>query len=184
MIQAEIESILHYAVSWNSVQESAGARRDLLDSWRQVAETLLSQTPPDLLPASSKQQILLQLLQTLLNKISGDSLVSGMDSIVSSTILLLMTSLRQTYTSTPDKQDIMGDTFVGILDNVNLAPGHSLLAYLRIGKSSTGETGKVLELSERGKLQKSTWKLFSAMEPSYWRFCPEIRPLDTRSEGC
>ena len=49
----------------------------------------------------------------------------------------------------------MGDTFVGILDNVNLAPGHSLLAYLRIGKSSTGETGKVLELSERGKLQKA-----------------------------
>ena len=117
MIQAEIESILHYAVNWNSVQESAAARRDLLDSWRQVAETLLSLAPADLLPAASKQQILLQLLQTLLNKISGESLVSGMDSVVSSTILLLMTSLRQTYTSAPDKQDIMGDTYVGILDS-------------------------------------------------------------------
>ena len=64
-------------------------RRDLLDSWRQVAETLLSQTPSELLPASSKQQILLQLLQTLLNKVGSESLVSGMDTIVSSTVLLL-----------------------------------------------------------------------------------------------
>ena len=191
MIQAEIESILHYAVSWNSVQESAAARRDLLDSWRQVAETLLSQAPADLLPASSKQQILLQLLQSLLNKVSGESLVTGMDSLVSSTVLLLMTSLRQTYSLAPDKQDIMGDTYVGILDSSagdsaaggqlysaslqvilkgliswTLSAGAgsqvirtnlyaSLLAFLRIGKAESGDTGKVLELSERGKLQKA-----------------------------
>ena len=82
-----------------------------------MAETLLSQAPTDLLPPSSKQQILLQLLQTLLTKVSGESLVSGMDSLVSSTVLLLMTSLRSTYTSTPDRQDIMGDTYVGLLDS-------------------------------------------------------------------
>ena len=188
IIQAEIESILHYAVNWNSVQEHAAARRDLLESWRQVAETLLSQAPVDLLSFSSKQQILLQLLQTLLRKVAGESLVSGMDSLVSSTVLLLMTSLRSTFTNTPDKQDIMGDTFVGILDTDSSGPGQlysaslqvilkgliswtlgagagsqvirtnlyaSLLAYLRIGKSESGDTGKVLELSERGKLQKS-----------------------------
>ena len=105
MIQSEIR-----------VQENAAARRDLLDSWRQVAETLLTLAPAELLPAASKQQILLQLLQTLLNKVAGESLVSGMDSLVSSTVLLLMTALRQTYTAAPDKQDIMGDTFVGLLD--------------------------------------------------------------------
>ena len=107
MIQSEIESILHYAVSWNSAQENAAARRDLLDSWRQVAETLLTLAPAELLPAASKQQILLQLLQTLLNKVAGESLVSGMDSLVSSTVLLLMTALRQTYTAAADKQDNM-----------------------------------------------------------------------------
>ena len=190
LIQTEIEAILHYAVSWNRIQESAAARRDLLDSWREVAETLLSQTPPDLLPASSKQQILLQLLQTLLNKVGSESLVSGMDTIVSSTVLLLMKSLRETYSISPDKQDIMGDTYVGLLDNVSqdlgsaqlysaslqvvlrgliswvLAAGAgsqvirtnlyaALLAYLRIGKTEAGELGKVLELSERGKLQKA-----------------------------
>ena len=65
-----VQSILVYAVRWNSVQESAAARRDLLDSWRQVTEVLLLAAPAEHLPPVSKQQILLQLLQTLLNKVS------------------------------------------------------------------------------------------------------------------
>ena len=69
MIQSEIQSILLYAVRWNGVQESAAAKRDILDAWRQVTEVLLISAPPELLPSSSKQQILLQLLQTLLNKV-------------------------------------------------------------------------------------------------------------------
>ena len=42
---------------------------DILDHWRQVTEVLRIWAPPELLPSSSKQQILLQLLQTLLNKV-------------------------------------------------------------------------------------------------------------------
>jgi nuclear pore complex protein Nup205 len=68
LIQSEIQSILLYAVRWNSIQEGVAARRDLLDAWRQVTEVLLVSAPADQLPAASKQQILLQLLQTLLNK--------------------------------------------------------------------------------------------------------------------
>ena len=48
-----------------------------------------------------------------------------MDSLVSSTVLLLMTSLRSTYTSAPDKQDIMGDTYVGLLDSNPASSGSS-----------------------------------------------------------
>lgn len=129
MIQSEIQSILHYAVRWNSVQEGAAARRDLLDSWRQVAETLISLAPADLLSSSSKQQILLQLLQSLLNKVSGENPVAGLDTLVSSTVLLLLTALRQTYISTPDKQAIMGDTFVGLLDTTATAESSSEQVY-------------------------------------------------------
>jgi len=191
MIQSEIQSILHYAVRWNSVQEGAAARRDLLDSWRQVAETLISLAPADLLSSSSKQQILLQLLQCLLNKVSSENPVAGLDTLVSSTVLLLLTALRHTYTSTPDKQAIMGDTYVGILDSTTSLAATSeqvfsaslqvvlkgligwilsagagsqairtnlyaaLLAYLRIGQLSGGDTSATLELSEKGKLQKA-----------------------------
>jgi len=190
MIQSEIQSILLYAVKWNSVQEGAAARRDILDSWRQVVETLITVTPKDLLPASSKQQILLQILQSLINKVSCENPVSGLDNLVSSTVLLLLSALRATYEGVPDKRDVMGDTFVGILDTTStesssqvfssslqivlrgliswlLASGAgsqavrtnlyaAMLAYLRIGKVSDGsDGGEVLELSERGKLQKA-----------------------------
>jgi len=192
MIQSEIQSILVYAVRWNSVQEGAAARRDLLDSWRQVAETLITVTPADLLSSSSKQQILLQLLQSLINKVSEDNLVPGLDNLVSSTVLLLLTSLRTTYEGIPDRQSVMGETFVGMLDNTVtgdttgggqvfsaslqvvlkglvswlLAAGAgsqsvrtnlyaAMLAYLRIGKDANNNSGEVLELSERGKLQKA-----------------------------
>ena len=82
---------------------------------------------------------MLQLLQSLLNKVSGESLVSGMDSLVSSTVLLLMTSLRQTYSLAPDKQDIMGDTYVGILD------------------SSAGDSAGMGEYSSRKSLSLHNW---------------------------
>ena len=52
-------------------------------------------------------KILLQLLQSLLNKVSGESPGPGM---VSSTLLLL--ALRTTYSTVPDRSDIMGKRFV------------------------------------------------------------------------
>ena len=123
MIQQEIESILVYAVRWNSVQEGAAARRDLLDAWRQVTETLLLVLPGDLLPSAGKQQVLLQLLQSLLNKVSGENPVPGMDTLVSSTVLLLLRALRSTYSSLPDRSQVLGETFVGLLDNTQSEGG-------------------------------------------------------------
>jgi len=125
LIQQEIQSILLYAVRWNGVQEGAAARRDLLDAWRQVTEVLLISSPPELLPSSSKKQILLQLLQTLLNKVSGEDSVPGLEGLVSSAVLLLLTSLRGTYENTPDRKMVMGETFVGILDGTQLVETHS-----------------------------------------------------------
>ena len=136
LIQGEIESILQYAVQWNAVQESAAARRELLDSWRQVTptalrrsfkgssqvtETLITVSPADLLPPASKQVVVLQLLQLLLARMTGETAeqeqVAGLDTLLSSTVLLLTTALRQTYSATaPDPAAVMGDTFVGLLD--------------------------------------------------------------------
>ena len=63
---------------------------------------------PALLPVAGKQQVLLQLLQSLLNKVSGEGPVAGMDTLVSSTMLLLLTALRSTYSAAPGHRDIMG----------------------------------------------------------------------------
>ena len=117
LIQSEIEAILMYAVQWNAVQEGSAARRELLDAWRQVTETLITVTPTELLPSAGKQQVLLQMLQSLLNKVACEAAVPGLDTLVSSTVLLLLTSLRTTYTSMPERKEVMGETYVGLLDS-------------------------------------------------------------------
>ena len=62
-------SILLYAVRWNTVQERSMSKRSSLDAWRQMTEVLLCSVPQDILPNSAKQQLLLDTLQTLLNKV-------------------------------------------------------------------------------------------------------------------
>ena len=116
LIQSEIEAILVYATQWNAVQESSAARRELLDAWRQVTETLITVAPAELLPSAGKQQVLLQMLQSLLNKVSCEAAVPGLDTLVSSTVLLLLTSLRSTYSTMPERREVMGETYVGLLD--------------------------------------------------------------------
>ena len=71
---------------------------------------------PALLPVAGKQQVLLQLLQSLLNKVSGEGPVAGMDTLVSSTMLLLLTALRSTSSAVPGHRDIMG----GAVDDHNV----------------------------------------------------------------
>ena len=73
------------------------ARKSLLDAWRQVTEVMFCCTPTDILGNSQRQQILLELLQTLLNKVLTEGASTELTSPVSGIVLLLMTALRQTY---------------------------------------------------------------------------------------
>ena len=73
------------------------ARKSLLDARRQVTEVMFCCTPTDILGNSQRQQILLELLQTLLNKVLTEGASTELTSPVSGIVLLLMTALRQTY---------------------------------------------------------------------------------------
>ena len=99
IIQEEIKSVLLYAVRWNSLQDQTLAKRSILDSWRQVTEVMLCSVPGDVLSASAKQQLLLDLLQTLLNKVLADNTMPELTNQVSGVVLLLIAALRQTYLS-------------------------------------------------------------------------------------
>jgi hypothetical protein len=99
LIQDEIKMILKYAMEWNAVQDKMVSRKNLLDAWRQVAEMLLCVLPSDqVLPnLGTKQRLILELVQMLLNKVLADGALLEMTNQVSGVILLLMTALRQTY---------------------------------------------------------------------------------------
>ena len=90
-------SILRYAMRLNSAAVEAEARKSLLDAWRQITEVIFCCTPTDILGNAARQQILLELLQTLLNKVLADGASNELTSPVSGIVLILLTALRQTY---------------------------------------------------------------------------------------
>ena len=81
----------------NSAAVEAEARKSLLDAWRQITEVIFCCTPTDILGNAARQQILLELLQTLLNKVLADGASNELTSPVSGIVLILLTALRQTY---------------------------------------------------------------------------------------
>ena len=125
LIQEEIKLILNYALQWNQMQERKSSRKTLLDAWRQLTEILLCAMPTDqvLSAPGSKQRLILELLQMLLNKVLADGALLEMTNQVSGVVLLLMTALRQTY-SGKNKKDLTSndrnnETFISILDAGN-----------------------------------------------------------------
>ena len=78
LIQEEIKAILVYALKWNSTQEENAVKRSLLDSWRQVTEVMLCSVPQDILPDRLRQQLLLDLIQTLLTKVLAEGTMAEM----------------------------------------------------------------------------------------------------------
>eukprot|EP00095_Tigriopus_kingsejongensis_P011855 maker-scaffold180_size281610-snap-gene-0.27 protein:Tk11855 transcript:maker-scaffold180_size281610-snap-gene-0.27-mRNA-1 annotation:"nuclear pore complex protein nup205" len=123
IIQEDIKRILIYVVDLNASQERETAKKNILDAWRQVTEVMLCSVPGDILSSSCKQQLLLDVLQTLLNKVLVDDTLPELANQVSGVVLLLLASLRQTYTSSAETGDSQGgrvDNFVSILDTTDL----------------------------------------------------------------
>lgn len=57
-------------VERNTVRESMWAKRQAFDAWRQVVEVILTACPEDLLAGEARHNVLLELLQDLLRKVS------------------------------------------------------------------------------------------------------------------
>ena len=59
-------------VAGNSVRESVYVKRAALEGWRQVVEVMLTACPEDLLPGDTRHNVILELLQRLLTKVSWE----------------------------------------------------------------------------------------------------------------
>lgn len=66
----EVNSILQQVVERNRVRRSLSAKRNALQSWRSLVETLLTTCPADLIPAEDRQLIIRDLLLDLHDKVS------------------------------------------------------------------------------------------------------------------
>ena len=115
MIRDEVDAILRYALQLNAVLIETEARKSYLDAWRQITEVIFCCTPTEILSNATRQQILLELLQTLLNKVHSEGASAELTSPVSGIVLLLLTALRHTYL-TGKAKDQKADGYVPILD--------------------------------------------------------------------
>ena len=132
MLIEEVNSILRYAVQLNFLEEEAETKKNLFDGWRQVCEVILCCTPSDVLSNTSRQQILLEVLQTLLNKVSNPEGISiDLTSQVSGVVLMLLTTLRRTYDGSKhfNSDENAQDSFFGLplLDHPERGSGRSVI---------------------------------------------------------
>lgn len=67
-----MNSILQQVVERNRVRRSLSAKRNALQSWRSLVETLLTACPADLIPADDRQLIIRDLLLDLHDKVSEE----------------------------------------------------------------------------------------------------------------
>jgi nuclear pore complex protein Nup205 len=67
----EIKQICACATERNAYRAAVTARRQAFDAWRQVIEVLLTACPADLLQGELRQNVIFELLQDLLDKVSN-----------------------------------------------------------------------------------------------------------------
>lgn len=66
----EVREILRYAVEWNTVREDIHTRVSAFESWRQVAEILLTACPEDTVGSEQRRYVIVDLLNAIIKKVS------------------------------------------------------------------------------------------------------------------
>ncbi|GBP17317.1 Nuclear pore complex protein Nup205 [Eumeta japonica] len=97
LVQMEIEKVLNYVTEVNRQRNLAATLTHYYDSWRQLTEILFCVAPQDMLNLESKKNLILNILQDLLNKISPAEVLPQLGNLASGTVLLLLVNLRHCY---------------------------------------------------------------------------------------
>ncbi|XP_005734842.1 nuclear pore complex protein Nup205 isoform X3 [Pundamilia nyererei] len=99
LLMEEVNSILQQVVERNRVRRSLSAKRHALQSWRSLAETLLTACPADLIPADERQLIIRDLLLDLHDKVLSEDAAGELMPIVAGAVFTLTAHLSQSVLS-------------------------------------------------------------------------------------
>lgn len=97
MILQEKEAVLKHALSINVQRNICSATVRFLEAWGQVTETLFSVAPVFAISYDTKQGLIIEILQSLLNKVVTIEIMPELANLASSTTLQLLVSLRHCY---------------------------------------------------------------------------------------
>ncbi|ESP04618.1 hypothetical protein LOTGIDRAFT_237278 [Lottia gigantea] len=99
LIMGEIKQILATVVIRNKVRGNLYTKRQSFESWRQVAEVLLSACPEDVLNGETREIVIFELLQDLLLKVAKEDSLPELTAPVAGVVLTLMANLLQCFIS-------------------------------------------------------------------------------------
>ncbi|XP_067090064.1 nuclear pore complex protein Nup205 isoform X1 [Osmerus mordax] len=99
LLMEEVNSILQQVVERNRVRRSLSAKRQALQSWRSLVETLLTACPADLVPAEDRQLIIRDLLLDLHDKVLSEDAAGELMPIVAGAVFTLTAHLSQSVLS-------------------------------------------------------------------------------------
>uniref|UniRef100_A0A1B0A9W8 Nuclear pore complex protein Nup205 n=1 Tax=Glossina pallidipes TaxID=7398 RepID=A0A1B0A9W8_GLOPL len=106
----EIESVLLYAVKVNEQRRKHFATIKFIEAWSQVTEVLFSCAPNSCLPKAIKQELIKEILQKILSKVTLNHIMSEEAILMSGTILLLLANLSNCCSLTPENVLEMNDS--------------------------------------------------------------------------
>ncbi|XP_078453204.1 nuclear pore complex protein Nup205 isoform X1 [Lampetra fluviatilis] len=95
LLLAELRSVLEHVVERNAVRESLHAKRDALEAWRQVVDTILASCPTELLQGDVRLGLITDLLNDLFRKSLAEEAVPELTPVVASMVFTLCTHLSQ-----------------------------------------------------------------------------------------
>ena len=130
-LEADVHAVLDHALARNAASSLLAARKSLMEAWGQLTEISVTVTPTDLLEVPTHRAYLHTITLELLRRVLDDMARSDLTSILISTLLVLITTLKTIYSPEYTKNN-KNANYVSTLDS-NSSPQvpSSLLLILR-----------------------------------------------------
>ncbi|KAL1463251.1 hypothetical protein WDU94_015018 [Cyamophila willieti] len=94
----ELESVVAFAIRYNAEKQAMHALWSYFQAWKHMAGVLFEVTPQDMMPFQSRFDMLVQLIDSLLEKVQVDMVRPDLALICSESLLLIMSNLRSSFT--------------------------------------------------------------------------------------
>jgi len=104
LMQQEVKSILAHALKKNQTKVLSYATVKFVEGWCQTTEILFSVATNQQLPATQRQNLLLNLSHDLLQKMTSCEALSEIKTLVSGTVLMLLVNLRNSFVIQSDNE--------------------------------------------------------------------------------
>ena len=98
-LEAEMQTVLDHALARNAANTLLQARRSLTEAWGQLVEVTVTVTPSEVMDSPSHKAFLHTITLELLRRVLDDMARPDLTSLLISTVLILVTTLKNLYSN-------------------------------------------------------------------------------------